>query len=105
MADRMERLLKLWESDPGGDADVPYMIAQEHAQRDEHAEALAWYDRALEADPSYHYAQFHKARSLEALERTPEAVAALRAGLDAATADRDEKAADDLASYLDSLQA
>jgi len=99
---RLQQLLKLHEVDPS-DADVLYMLAQEHATRGEHAEALAWFDRCVDADGAYCYAYFHKARSLEALGRVPEAIETLRRGLGAAVAAGDAKAQGEIAGYLEAL--
>lgn len=100
---RLERLEELHARDPA-DADVLYMLAQEHANRDEHARAVDWYDACLSADPSYHYAHFHKARSLEALGRAEQARAALAEGLERSEAAGDAKAAGELREYLESLE-
>jgi tetratricopeptide (TPR) repeat protein len=101
---RIEQLRRMWDADQT-DADVPYMIAQEHASAGDHGEALTWYDRCLGIDPDYHYAYFHKARALEAMGRTDEAVTALRAGLEKARDAGAAKAADELAAFLAELGA
>ena len=100
---RFEALRKLLEID-NGDADVLYMMAQEHAKAGDHDEAVRWFDRCLSADPGYAYAYFHKARSLESAERVPDAVAALREGLRVARAAQDEKATSEIGAYLDQLE-
>jgi len=101
--DRLQQLLAMLEKEPG-DAFCLYGVAQEHARADRHDEALGWYDRTIAADPGYCYAYFHKARSLEALGRVPEAIATLRAG--AAEADRcgDRHARSEIGGYLDELE-
>jgi len=100
---RLAQLEKLHAAEPG-DADVLYMLAQEHAKERRWNEAVAWYDRCLAADPAYHYAYFHKARALESAERLDEALATLRVGLARARSAGDAKAAGELASYLDQLE-
>ncbi len=99
---RMESLLKLHEADPA-DADVRYMIAQEHAKVGRHAEAVEWYTKCLDADPDYHYAAFHMARSLEATGDIAAAMGVLTTGLARAKAAGDAKAAGEIAGYLDAL--
>lgn len=94
--------MKLHAADPQ-DADAPYMIAQEHAKAGAHEESLAWYDSCLAIDAGYHYAYFHKARSLEALDRLDEARDALAAGVTRATEANDAKALAELQMYLDQL--
>ncbi len=100
---RLDQLMKLREADPA-DADVPYMIAQEHAKTGDHAEAVRWYDACLACDDAYLYAYFHKATSLEELDRSGEAVIALRDGLAKAQAARDEKAIGEIGAYLTQLE-
>lgn len=100
---RIAQLEKLHAADPG-DADVMYMMAQEHAKEARWDEAVSWYDRCLGADPAYLYAYFHKARALESGERIDEALATLRAGLAKARGAGDAKATNEIASYLDQLE-
>jgi len=94
----------LHDVDPD-DADVLYMLAQEHAKIDRHDDAVAWFDRCLAADPAYCYAYFHKARSLEALKRLTDARETLLAGLKAAADAGDAKARGEIAGYLEALGA
>jgi len=99
---RLAKLAKLHASDPE-DTDILYMLAQEHASAGDHAAAIAWYDRCLARDPLYLYAYFHKARSLEAMERSADAAQVLRTGLEHARRKGDAKAVSELAAYLDQL--
>lgn len=99
---RLQQLMKLHEVDPA-DADVTYMLAQEHAKADHHAEAVEWFDRCIATDPTYCYAYFHKARALEAMGRVGDAREALRAGVRAARSAGDAKAHGELSGYLESL--
>lgn len=101
---RVEKLLKLYASDPC-DADVPYMIAQEHAKEGDHLHAIQWYDTCLKMEPGYHYAYYHKAKSLEALNRVEDAALVLRDGLARARGAGDVKAGNELSAYLDELSA
>lgn len=98
----LEQLRKLLAADPN-DPFVLYGIAQEHAKAGDHAEAVAWYDRCLVADPAYCYAYFHKARAQEALGRGEEAAATLRAGMEAARKSGDGHALGEMAAYLEGL--
>ena len=100
--DRLATLLAMLEREPG-DAFCLYGIAQEHAARGAHAEAIAWFDRTIAADPAQGYAFFHKARSLESLGRIPEAVAVLRDGIAAAQRGGDRHAVSELTAFLDEL--
>ncbi len=101
-SDRLERLLALLESDPE-DAFCLYGIAQEHASRGDHNAAIGWYERAAAADPTDGYIHYHRARSLEALDRREDAITAARAGLDAAARGGDAHARAELSALLDEL--
>lgn len=100
--ERIRQLRKLLEVDER-DADVLYMLAQEHAKREEWSEAIAWYDRCLESDPSYCYAHFHRARAFEGDGDIASARDALRAGLRAAREHGDAKALGEIGMYLEQL--
>ncbi len=99
---RLQQLQKLLEMDEQ-DADVLYMIAQEHAHAGRHMDAVGWYDRCVSADPGYAYAHFHKARSLESAGRVAEAKAALTEGAAAARKAGDGKALGEIEQYLSQL--
>lgn len=98
----LEQLEKLLAADPG-DAFLLYGLAQEHAKQGAHKVAVEFYDRCLVADPAYCYAYYHKARSLDAMEKRDDAVATLRAGLKAAKSAGDSHAASEIAALLDEL--
>lgn len=97
--EQLEKLLTVDEND----SFVLYALAQEHAKQDQHEQAIAYYDRCAIADPKQHYAAFHKATSLVAVGRKPEAIETLRAGLARARDDGDAKAANEIEGYLAEL--
>jgi tetratricopeptide (TPR) repeat protein len=99
---RLPQLEKLHAADPR-DADVMYMMAQEYMKVGDARLATSWYDKCLAADADYHYAYYHKARALELLGETPNAIETLRAGIDRADAARNGKALSELSSYLEAL--
>lgn len=99
----IEQLTRLLEAEPG-DAFLMYGIAQEHLKLGDFRQAVAWFDRTIEADPTHAYAFFHKAKALEADGRPDEAVQTLRAGIGVARAAGDQKAWSELAGYLDELE-
>lgn len=92
---RLDQLHKLLEADPR-DADLPYMIALEHAKAGATDEALAWLDRTLELDAHYHYAYFQKAKALSELGRDDEAKRAVEVGIERARETGNGKAVDEL---------
>lgn len=96
---QLEKLLQADETD----SFVLYALAQQHAKEAQHQEAVGYYDRCIEVEPSQHYAFFHKARSLESLGDAPGAVETLREGLSRAQSANDQKAAGEIAGYLASL--
>jgi len=100
--DRLEALMRMLEQDPN-DAFCLYGVAQEHLKRGRFDDAVAWFDRAIAADPDHAYAHYHKARALEEGDRIDEAIATLRTGLEVAQRTGDGKAANELAVALDLL--
>lgn len=99
---RLERLMALLDTDPT-DAELPYMIAHEHANTGDHEAATTWFDRCIALDADHLYAYYHKARSLESLDRMDDARDTLRAGLERARAARDAKAEGELEGFLSQL--
>ena len=87
--------MKLRGVDPD-DADVPYMIALEHAKAGEPATAVEWLDQTLGLDPGYHYAYFQKAKMLSELGEDEDAKAVLDQGISRATVDGNAKAVGEL---------
>ena len=102
MADRLEQLLKLHAVDPA-DADVPYMIALEHAKAGAAGEAIAWLDKAITTDPGHLYAYYQKGRLLSEQGDTDAAKQAIQAGLQHAQTAGDAKAASELSELLASI--
>ena len=102
MTDRIAQLEKLLDADPK-DTFCLYGLAQEHANKGEMDQAIEYYDRTIEVDPDYCYAYFHKAKCLEAADREDAAIETLRTGLERAETVGDQKAAGEIAGYLDAL--
>lgn len=101
--DRLASLMSLLEHDPE-DAFCLYGVAQEHAGRGQHEEALTWYEKAAKADPDDGYIHYHRARSLQELGRLPEATAAIQEGMAAADRSGDAHARSELAGLLETLE-
>ena len=103
VSDRIDTIRRMLESEPD-DAFLRYSLGYELAKAGEEDEAIQWFDRALEVDPEQHYAAFQKARALDALDRTEEAVAVARAQATRAQAGGDAKAAGELLGLADELE-
>lgn len=99
---RLEKLKKLLEADPR-DAFVLYAVAQEHAKAGDHGQAVAYYDRCLEVDPTYLYAYYHKAVSLREFGDAAGARITAARGTEAARAAADGKALGELTALTDEL--
>jgi tetratricopeptide (TPR) repeat protein len=97
--EQLERLLAATPEDPF----ILYALAQEHARLGHHDRAVEFYDRCIAADPAYCYAYFHKARSLQALDRDAQAALSLQSGISAAEKIGDRKALSELSAYLDEI--
>ena len=103
-SDRLVKLHALLAAEPD-DGFVLYGLAQECQKLGRLEEALAFYDRAIAADPKQCYAFFHKAKTLELAKRRGEIGAVLRAGLVRARAVGDFKAAGEIEGFLDEVEA
>jgi len=101
--ERISQLKQLLELDDQ-DADVMYMLGQEHNRAGRFDEAADWYDRCIQTDPSHTYAYFHKARALESKGDVEAAKSTLRDGLAAAEEADDEKALEEIGVYLSQLE-
>ena len=99
---RLEQLMKLRAIDET-DADVPYMIAQEHAKLGAYSEACEWYDTCIKLDAGYHYAYFHKARAQQEAGDIAGAKATLEVGIEHARADANQKAVNEISGYIAEL--
>lgn len=103
MSDRLAKLTKLLALDER-DTFTLYALAQEHAKLGDHAQAVSFFDRCLAVDPHYHYAYFHKARSLLAAGDRAAALDTARTGLEQAEAAGDPKAINELTSLAIELR-
>jgi Flp pilus assembly protein TadD len=100
--DRLATLMGMLEQDPA-DTFCLYGVAQEHAKADRLDEAVRWFERLLQVEPSHAYGHFHLAKVLERDGRVGEASEVLRRGLAAARASGDAKAANEIAGFLDEI--
>lgn len=95
MTQRLEQLLKFHDADPA-DADLPYMIALEHAKAGDSVQAIAWLDKTIALDAHYHYAYFQKAKALDTEGESDAALTVLDEGIVLATRVGDAKALGEL---------
>jgi len=95
--EQLETLLTSTPDDPF----LMYGLALEHAKAGRHNDAIDWFDRSLAVDPASCYAYYHKARSLESLDRFEQAAATLRAGIEQAQAQHDAHAESELTAFLE----
>jgi len=95
MTDRLNQLEKMHAADPK-DADLPYMIALEHAKAEDFAAAINWLDKTLTLNAHYHYAYFQKAKMLSELGDDMAALETLALGIEQAEHAGDLKALGEL---------
>ncbi len=96
---RIPQLKKLLEADPG-DAFCLYGLAQEYLKAGQAEDACAYFDRTIEADRTYCYAYYHKARALQGLGKVEEARTICEQGLAVAKEISDQKAVSELQDLL-----
>lgn len=95
MTDRLNQLEQMLAADPT-DADLPYMIALEHAKAEDFAKAIDWLDKTLSLNGHYHYAYFQKAKMLSELGDDMAALETLALGIEQAQQAGDMKALGEL---------
>jgi tetratricopeptide (TPR) repeat protein len=103
MSDRLSQLRNLLDKDPQ-DAFCMYGIAMEYSKSRNHLEAIAWFDRTMEVDPSYCYAWYHKARVQEQSGDTAGARKTLEEGLVQADEAGDLHAQEEMKALLQDLE-
>lgn len=100
---KIEQLESLRAASPD-DPFLMYGLAMAYAKADRHEDALGWYDRCLGVNPQDCYAYYHKARSLEALERLDDAAVVLRDGIERAKAQGEAHAEMELRVFLEEFE-
>ena len=103
MADRLKELTRLLEREPA-DPFLRYGVAMEHKKAGRLEEAVAWFDRTLEADDSYCYAYYHKGQTLEERGDAAGARQVYEAGIRRAKSCNDAHAAGEMEAALDALE-
>ena len=100
--DRLSQLRNLLDKDPH-DAFCMYGIAMEHAKSGQHEEAIAWFTRTIETDPSYCYAWYHKANCQDSAGDATAATKTLQDGIEHAAACGDTHAAQEMGELLEQI--
>ena len=102
MSARLKELTRLLEREPD-DPFLRFGVAMEHKKAGRHAEAVEWFDKTLAADPSYCYAHYHKAQTLEDAGDPDAARSEYQAGIAAAKKHGDNHALAELEAAADLL--
>ena len=100
--DRLEILKQFVEANPD-DTFSRYGIAQEYAKRGENENAIAQFNKIIEINPDYQAAYYHAGKTLEKLDRSSDAAAIYRKGIDLAARSGDFHARDELKAALEEL--
>lgn len=99
----IEQLESLRAASPN-DPFLMYGLAMAYAKADRHHEAIDWYDRCLAVDPQDCYAYYHKARSLQSLDRIEDATVVLHDGIRQAKAQGEAHAEMELKVFLEEFE-
>ena len=102
MTDRLSQLRNLLDKDPH-DAFCMYGIGMEYSKTGNHAQAIAWFDRTMEVDPTYCYAWYHKARCQDSAGDATAATQTLQDGIEHAAACGDTHAAQEMSELLETI--
>lgn len=100
--DRLTQLRRMLEREPR-DAFLLYGIAMEHRKLKAFEQAIEYFDRALQVDPGYCYAYFHRGQTHEQMGHPNAAKQSYRDGMAAARRVGDAHALEELQSALDLL--
>jgi len=103
MTDRLSQLRNLLDKDPH-DAFCMYGIGMEYSKTGNYTQAIAWFDRTMEVDPTYCYAWYHKARVQEQSGNNAGAIQTLEDGIIQAIDVGDQHAQEEMKMLLQSLQ-
>lgn len=102
--DRLNKLLAMREAEPA-DPEIHYMIAMERAKEGDSMQAVAGFDECIRLDPTFCYAYFHKAVTLEESGNRADALAVVEEGIEKASEAGDAKALSELSGLLDDYRA
>jgi uncharacterized protein HemY len=104
MADRIEQLRRLLESDPN-DAFCLYALGMEYVTQNQPNTAASHLELSLRSDADQPYAHFHLARCHASMGETAKAIDAINQGLETAQRTGDADAARELAELREGLGA
>ncbi len=83
MSLRLQQLMALWEANPT-DTFVLFAIAKEYEKIGDDTQALTWYVRLQETDPTYVGLYYHLGRLHERMGRSADALEVYRKGMQVA---------------------
>ena len=102
--DKIAMLTEILQANPN-DAFARYGLAMEHLSQGDSEKALAEFAGVTERNPDYVPAYQMSAQTLAKLHRNGEAIARLRAGLDAARRTSNGHASSEMQALLDELES
>ena len=102
MSNRLDTLKTMAEQDPRNTF-VLYGLAMEYINAGELPQAVEEFNRVLKVNPDYGAAYFHAGQTLEKLERTEDAAAMYRRGIEATIRSGDSHTRSELQAALDIL--
>ncbi|MGA3068542.1 MAG: tetratricopeptide repeat protein [Tepidisphaeraceae bacterium] len=102
-SDRLQKLQQLLEKSPA-DAFLLYAIAMEHRNAGQPDSALEFFQRVVQADPTYCYAYHQKGLLLESMGKLADAREAYRQGIQAAEKKPDLHAREEIAAALSMIE-
>jgi Tfp pilus assembly protein PilF len=101
---RREQIEAMLKDEPN-DPELRYMLAMEYVNGNDDAAAAACFDELLRRSPDYPPAYHMAARTLQRLDRIPQARALLQRGIPVAQAHQDAHAAGEMQELLELLEA
>lgn len=104
MTDRLEQLKQVAAIDPN-DPIGHYAVALELCNREQWADAVAHFSKAIEVDANYSAAYYHRARAEIRAGRGDDARETLRTGMQVAMTQGDLKTHNEMKELLDTISA
>ena len=100
---RIEKIEDMLAQEPA-DPELHYMLAMEYISQTDDLKAVQCFEKLFALAPDYPPAYHMAGRTLQRLNRIPEARAVLQKGIPIALARNDSHAADEMQELIDSLE-